>query len=93
MPAMSTPPQGPPPGWKPQHGVWPGYQPPPSPAQQPGPHPTEWWHDNHKWRPPVGNGPTRMQLAGQVPGMLIKLIFLVGLLVLCVVGVGAALFH
>jgi hypothetical protein len=46
-------------------------------SQSQRPHPTEWWHDGHKWRPPVGTGPTKMQLAGQLPGMLLKLTFLI----------------
>lgn len=49
-----------------------------------GPHPTEYWFDGHKWRPPVGHGPTRMQLAAQIPGALIKLIFLLALFALLV---------
>ena len=60
-----------------------GFQPPPpqygfpqQQPQQPGPHPTQWWHDGHKWRPPVGAQPSRAALLAQVPGMLIKLIFL-----------------
>jgi hypothetical protein len=60
-----------------------GFQP-----QQPGPHPTQWWFDGRKWRPPVGQGPTRMQLAAQIPGMLIKLIFLVVFLAIILAAFG-----
>jgi len=47
-------------------------------AAQPGPPAasfTEWWWDGHKWRPPVPRL-TKMQIAGQVPGALLKLTFL-----------------
>jgi hypothetical protein len=97
---MSTQPQGPagnpPPGtpanWiHPSGWWWSGemWHPPlaqqPSPPQVAGPHPTQWWHDGHKWRPPVGAQPTRMQLIGQLPGMLLKLTFLVIFFVIIVV--------
>jgi len=92
MPNMPTtpPPEGPPPGWvdprspygmpqggPPPQGFQQPYQPPPGyvvPPQfrQQG----DWWYDGHKWRPPVGAQPTRWELIGQVPGMLIKLTFL-----------------
>lgn len=74
---MTTPQQGPQPIWTGQQWV--------VPSQTPGPNATQWWHDGHKWRPPVGAQPTRWQLIAQVPGMMLKLIFLLILLGVCVV--------
>jgi hypothetical protein len=76
MPNMPTtpPPDGPPPGWTPPQQPYqppPGYVVPPQFRQQ-----GDWWYDGRKWRPPVGAQPTRWELISQVPGMLIKLTFL-----------------
>lgn len=73
-----------PPEWDPRP-LWP-QQPPQQPygfTQQPQvptqPSYTQWWWDGHKWRPPVPRM-SRGQALAQLPGALLKLIFLLILL-------------
>jgi hypothetical protein len=40
---------------------------------------TNWWWDGHKWRPPVPRM-SRGQALAQLPGALIKLVFLLAML-------------